>query len=146
MDDELENSSPSPNVSEHAPSPPNEVQERTLAPEPPATPEDAADPLEEQLQFDIEAVTAANADLLERLRLALLASDPAIDPALVSGATAEQVEASSAAAQRTVAAIREAVRREQQARIPAGAPARATTGPRTAYDKIRAGLTRLGTN
>lgn len=122
------------------------MNDHPASPKPPSTREDAADPIEEQLQFDIEAVTAANADLLERLRLALLASDPAIDPALVTGTTAEEVEATFAAAQRTVATIREAIRREQQARIPAGAPGRATVGPRTAYDKIRAGLAHLGTN
>ncbi|MEX0784205.1 MAG: hypothetical protein WD557_16310 [Dehalococcoidia bacterium] len=98
----------------------------------------------DQLSLDLEGAAAANADLLERLRLALLASDPAIDPALVIGVTADEVEASFAAAQRIMAGIREALRREQAAPIPAGAPGRATLGPRTAYDKIRSGLTRLG--
>jgi hypothetical protein len=135
--------SPSASVSEHALSPLPQEQEP-----PPSPPEiianEDADHVDEQLQVDIEAVTAANVDLLERLRLALLASDPAIDPALVTGATAEDVEASFAAAQRMASNIREAVRREFAAPIPAGAPGRASTSPRTAYDKIREGLGRLG--
>jgi hypothetical protein len=106
---------------------------------PDVIPDKPADEVEEQLA----AARAANADLLERLRLALLASDPGIDPALVTGATVEDVEASFEAARRTVANIRESVRREQTAAIPAGAPGRTSTGPTTAYDKIRAGLARL---
>jgi hypothetical protein len=106
-------------------------------------PDDDHSPIQDETEQLLAAATAANADLLERLRLALLASDPAIDPALVTGATPEDVEDSFAAAQRVVANIRETVRREQTTPIPAGAPGRITTGPTSAYDKIRAGLARL---
>lgn len=107
-------------------------------------PPDAPDAPQAGLEELLAAAAAANADLLERLRLALLASDPSIDPALVTGSTPEEVETSFAAAQRMVAGIREAVRREHAAPIPAGAPGRVTAGPATPYDKIRSGLSRLG--
>ena len=90
-----------------------------------------------------EALLALNRDLVARYRAALLASDPGIEPDLVAGETADEVEASFIAAQRLVAGIREAVRREQAPPVPAGAPGRAATGPQTAYDKIRAGLSRI---
>src|SRR5687768_994598 len=76
----------------------------------------------------------SNRDLLERLRLALLASDPDIEPELVRGDTADEIEASFRAAQRLVAGIRESVKREQAAAIPAGAPGRVVAGPVSAYE------------
>ena len=90
-----------------------------------------------------EALLALNRDLVARYRAALLASDPAIEPELVAGDTADEVEASFIAAQRLVAGIRDALRREQAPPVPAGAPGRAAIGPHTAYDKIRAGLSRI---
>lgn len=90
-----------------------------------------------------EELLALNRDLVARYRAALLASDPAIEPALVAGESADEVEASFVAAQRLVAGIRDAVRREHTPPVPAGAPGRAATGPHTAYDKIRAGLSRI---
>lgn len=82
----------------------------------------------------------ANRLLLERLRAALLASEPAIDPAMVTGDTADEIEASFAAACEMVARIREAVRAEAAAAVPAGAPGRTPPQPRSAFAKIRAGL------
>ena len=92
---------------------------------------------------DAADLLALNRDLVARYRAALLASDPAIEPGLVTGETADDVEASFAAAQRLVAGIRDAVRREQAPIVPAGAPGRSVPGPHTAYDKIRTGLTRI---
>jgi hypothetical protein len=112
---------------------------------PGATEDDSGDQptADSQLRFALESEQEQNRDLLERLRLALLATDPAIDPGLVRGDTAEEVEASFQAAKRMADSIREAVRREQQSGIPAGAPGRSPSAPRSAYDKIRSGLSRL---
>lgn len=79
------------------------------------------------------------AALLARLREALAAAEPGLDPALLPGETLEELEASYAAARAAVARIREALRREEAA-IPAGAPGRQDTAPATAIEKIRAGL------
>ncbi|QFG02891.1 hypothetical protein [Tepidiforma bonchosmolovskayae] len=100
--------------------------------------------LQAQLAERDEALAAARAAhdrAVARLREALLASEPALDPALLSGSTVEEVEASFAAAKETLARIREAVRREAAAAIPAGSalrqPGRAALSP---LEKIRAGL------
>jgi hypothetical protein len=77
---------------------------------------------------------------LERLRQALLATDPAIDPEMVTGDTLDEVEANFAAARATVERIRDAVRQERASSIPTGAPGRHTPAPKTALEKIRAGL------
>ena len=77
---------------------------------------------------------------LARLREALLATEPAIDPALVSGESLEELDATFKAARAAVARIREAVRMEQAAAIGPGAPGRSSPGPATALDKIKAGL------
>ena len=77
---------------------------------------------------------------LDRLRQALLATEPAIDPEMVTGDTLEEVEANFAAALATVARIREALRQERATPIPTGAPGRLAPAPRTALEKIRAGL------
>lgn len=92
---------------------------------------------------EAEALLALNRELVARYRAALLASDASIEPDLVVGDTADEIEASFASAQRLVAGIRDAVRREQTPSVPAGSPGRTTVGPRTAYDKIRAGLSRI---
>lgn len=88
----------------------------------------------------IEGAAEANRLLLERLRAALLANEPLIDPAMLRGETAEEMEASFAAARELVARIREAVRKESAPAVPAGAPGRASLRPRGAFAKIRAGL------
>lgn len=83
-----------------------------------------------------------NAALLARLREALAATDPALDPALLAGDTLAEVERSYEAAREVLTRMREAVRRET-ASVPAGAPGRAVTLPGTPLEKIRAGLARL---
>ena len=77
---------------------------------------------------------------VSRLREALLASEPALEPGMVSGDTLEQVEASFAAATALLAKIRETVAHESLTRVPAGAPGRSAPSPRTAFEKIRDGL------
>jgi hypothetical protein len=77
---------------------------------------------------------------LMRLREALLATEPTIDPELVRGDTLDELDASFKAARAAVARVREAIRMEQAAMIPAGAPGRAVPGPATALEKIKAGL------
>jgi len=77
---------------------------------------------------------------LGRLRQALLASDPAIEPELVTGETLEEVERSFAAAKAVADRIRENIRREQAAAVPAGGAARSARVPQSAIEKIRAGL------
>ena len=82
----------------------------------------------------------ANRLLLERLRAAMLASEPAVAPVLVTGETLDELETSFAAARELVARIRDAVRQEEPAPVPAGAPGRARLQPRNAFEKIRSGL------
>ncbi|KAA0237330.1 hypothetical protein EDM76_06640 [bacterium] len=104
---------------------------------------DTAESGERPLEPAIDAIDAAaetNRDLLERLRAALLAAEPLIEPWLLTGETAEEVEASFAAARDLVARIREAVRKESAPAVPAGAPGRASPRPQGAFAKIRAGL------
>jgi len=104
------------------------------------TPASAAD------EGDHDAVAAheqATRRLLDRLRHALAASEPGLDPALVTGDTLEEVEASFAAARGLVSRVREAVQREAAVAVPAGSPARSVAAPATSFEKIRAGLGRL---
>jgi len=89
-----------------------------------------------------QASETARKATVERLRLVLVASEPALRPEMVTGGTAEEVEASFAAARELVAEVREAVRRTV-ATIPAGAPGRASLTPPSAIEKIRAGLARI---
>jgi hypothetical protein len=113
-----------------------------LAPEPILELEE----LRAQLAERDEALVAARAahdHAVARLREALLAAEPTLDPALVAGETVEDVEASFAAARETLARVREAVRREAAAAIPAGTALRQNgQGAMTPLDKIRAGLAR----
>jgi hypothetical protein len=78
--------------------------------------------------------------LLVRLREALLAAEPALDRSMVTGDSLEELEASFAAARMMLAQMREAVRREQAAAIPAGAAQRTNVTPVSAFSKIRDGL------
>jgi hypothetical protein len=80
---------------------------------------------------------------VERLRIALVASEPGLRPGMVTGETVEEVEASFTAARQLVAEVRDALRREVVTAVPAGSPGRAASGPATPFDKIRAGLGRL---
>ncbi len=77
---------------------------------------------------------------VEKLRLALLASEPAIEPSMVTGVTAAEVEATFAAAHAVVTRLREIVTRETAGRIPPGAPGRARSTARSPFEKIREGL------
>jgi hypothetical protein len=77
---------------------------------------------------------------IARLREALLATEPAIDPELVSGGSAAELEESFEAARALVARVREALRLELAAAIPGGSSTREAQRPATAFDKIRAGL------
>ncbi len=87
---------------------------------------------------------AENLALATRLREALLATDAAIAPELVTGETVAEIEASYAAAKAIADRVRESVRRESLAGgiVPAGAPGRSAARPLNARDKIRAGLSR----
>ena len=91
-----------------------------------------------------EALIAANEDarraLAGRLRESFLATDAALDPAMVQGETLEELEASFASAQALVAKVREIVVREQERTrpaapiVPAGAPGRTRTSPTSALE------------
>ncbi len=94
----------------------------------------------EELRGRLAEREAAERMALARLREALLASEPALDPGLVGGETLEQIESSFAAATAMAARLREALRREGAAQIPAGAGSRSPAGPRSPFEKIRAGL------
>lgn len=89
----------------------------------------------------LEQALASNQSAAARLREVLLASEPALDPALVVGETVADVETSFAAARAMLERLREGVRQEQALRVPAGAPPRGRgSGAMTAFEKIRAGL------
>jgi hypothetical protein len=77
---------------------------------------------------------------VERLRAALLASEPALGPELLHGESLDELEASFAAAKATLSRLRDEVRREQAVQVPAGAPSRTPPQPVSAFDKIRQGL------
>lgn len=89
---------------------------------------------------EVPAAEVERVAAIARLREALLASEPAIDPALVEGDSLEALEASFASAQAAVSRIREMLRAEMAAAIPAGNTDRRTSIPATALEKIRAGL------
>jgi len=78
--------------------------------------------------------------LIERYRAALLASEPTIPAELVTGDTAEAIEESFNGARVLVSRIREELASEAARPVPAGAPGRTRTAPKTAFEKIREGL------
>ncbi|MEZ4553738.1 MAG: hypothetical protein AB7L91_03105 [Dehalococcoidia bacterium] len=93
--------------------------------------------LEEQRRLALTAVA--------RYREAALAAEPELPPELVGGETVEAVDASLAAARRTVASIRQRLAEEAEPStrgFPAGAPARLGVGSEglTAAEKIARGL------
>ncbi|MEO8540173.1 MAG: hypothetical protein ABI577_10575 [bacterium] len=94
----------------------------------------------ESLVAELEASREAERVAVEKLRRALLATEPALEPAMVSGATVAEVEASFAAAQAVLTRLREMVTKETAGRIPAGAPGRAKSSARSPFEKIREGL------
>jgi uncharacterized coiled-coil protein SlyX len=89
----------------------------------------------------LEAAETENRRLIERLRDALAAAEPGIDPEAIRGQTVEEMEASVEEARRTVMRVREALR-QQAPGVPAGAPGRTPFAPATALEKIRSGLER----
>lgn len=99
-------------------------------------------PLGEQDAIVAELAASREAErvAVDRLRQALLASEPAIEPSMVTGNTLAEVEASFAAAQAVVARLRDIVTKETAGRIPPGAPGRARSNARTPFEKIREGL------
>lgn len=94
--------------------------------------------LREELSGRREREAAA----LNQFRAALLATEPTMDAALVTGDSFEELHASFAAARASLARVREAVRLEMAARVPTGAPGRSVPPPRTPLEKIREGLSR----
>ena len=96
----------------------------------------------EELRAELALRDTAHRLALERLRAALVASDPAVTAELVSGDSVEAIEASFAAARAMANRVRDELRREQAASIPAGSAQRSAAGPRTPLEKIRAGLAR----
>jgi len=106
---------------------------------PAATPSDDMATLRGQL----DEAEAARREAVTAYRDALLAGEPLIDEALVTGATVEEVRASFETAVAQVTRVREALRREQAAPVPAGAPGRSPDLSGSAFDKIRRGLEQL---
>lgn len=98
------------------------------------------DRTEDTLPAELAASREAERAAVERLRLALIASEPAIEPSMVTGTTLSEVESSFAAAQAMVSRLRDIVQKETAGRIPPGAPGRARSTARTPFEKIREGL------
>ena len=96
----------------------------------------------ERLREELEASRDGERAAVERLRTALLASEPALEPEMVSGETLAEVEASFANAAALLGRLRERAAAESAARVPAGAPGRQLARPQTAFEKIREGLSR----
>ncbi|MFN0146518.1 MAG: hypothetical protein ACKVT1_08415 [Dehalococcoidia bacterium] len=92
---------------------------------------------------DLMVAWAERDAAIRRLREALVASEPGLDPALVTGETVEELEASLISARQLLESVRESVRREAAAEVRVGSPGRATAMPVTPYEKIRSGLGRL---
>lgn len=106
-------------------------------------PESRAQELAEALaerDAELLAHTETEQVLLTRLRDALLASDPEVDPELVSGTTIAELEESFAKAKAVSERLRGIILAPGVERVPAGAPGRTPAGPRTAFEKIREGL------
>jgi hypothetical protein len=105
----------------------------------------ASEPAEEteDLRSRLRAAESGRSAAIEAYREALLASEPLVSPELVTGTTVEDVRASFEAASGQVRRVRETVRREQAAVVPAGAPGRLAQQPASAFEKIRRGLEQL---
>jgi hypothetical protein len=101
-----------------------------------------ADPRLAELQQRIRAEAGERRRLAERLRAALIATEPAIPAEMVTGETVAEVEASFSAAREALRRMREAVRAEAPP-VPAGAPGRAARPHATPFEKIRAGIGRI---
>ena len=105
-------------------------------------PQPDVEPRLDMLQAALDDSAARQQALLARLRDAILASDPALPPGLVHGATLEELEANTALARAAVTRIRAALAAEAPA-VPAGAPGRAAPVAASPWEKIRAGIARL---
>lgn len=111
------------------------------------TPSDSAptDDALGRLTAELEAARAAERAAVARLREVLLASEPELEPGMVSGETLTDVEASFASATALLGKLREKAAQESLGRVPAGAPGRTQHArPRSAFEKIRDGLGRAG--
>ena len=84
-----------------------------------------------------EAPADGSQELAASLKAALAASVPGLDPALIGGESAEEIDASFATLREALNAARPAVA------VPAGAPGRTVAPPSTPFAKIREGLARL---
>lgn len=105
-----------------------------------STPTDALD----GLRAELEAARTNERLAVDRLRAALLAGEPTLEPGMVTGETVAEVEASFAAASALLARLREQAALEAATRVPAGAPGRLAPRPRSAFEKIREGLGKAG--
>ena len=94
----------------------------------------------ESLRAELEGARGAERAAVARLRDALLASEPALEPAMLAGETLAEVEANFATATAMLARLRERAALETLTRIPAGAPGRVQPRPKSAFEKIRDGL------
>lgn len=123
---------------------PEEAPDNAPPPESPDAAPDAPQPDDEAsaLRAELAARTAREEAALAQFRAALLATEPALDPGLVTGDSFETVHASFSAARASLARVRQALRDEAAARISAGAPGRTVPSPRTPLEKIREGLAR----
>lgn len=114
------------------------------APEPPGPSElDSLRAAVDERDLALAAHAEANRAMLDRVRSALLASEPSVLPELVTGDTLEEVEASFAAALALVHRVRHAVAEEHSTPVPAGSPGRTLPQPGSAFDKICSGLGKL---
>jgi hypothetical protein len=93
-----------------------------------------------ELEAQLIARTESEQELLRRLRQAMVDADPEVDPELVQGSTLAELEASYARAQENAERMRGIILPQGVQRVPAGAPGRVRSIPRTAFEKIREGL------
>lgn len=96
------------------------------------------------LRAELEAREERERSALEQFRTALLATEPEMDPGLVTGDSFESIHASFGAARSSLARVREALRLELAGQVPVGAPGRTREPYRTPLEKIRDGLGRGG--
>src|SRR5690606_36518538 len=92
-------------------------------------------------EAELLARSESERHLLDRYREALLAGEPDIDPALVTGDSLDAIDTTFAAAKEMVDRLRGELTPGVQ-RVSPGAPGRRVTGPATAFEKIREGLAR----
>ena len=92
------------------------------------------------LRAELTAREARERAALDQFRTALLATEPEMDPGLITGDSFETIHASFGAARSSLARVREALRQEAAAQVPIGAPGRTSQRHRTALEKIRDGL------